>query len=373
MKTEFKNLRPLRTNALLLASLMLGSLGGCSTARAQDNPIKLPPRIRSISIHPKSITPEIVQRAVDFGVNFIICNIKPDPGTKEVPTEQNPLLPYKKAIENLRRIFPTCHKNNLKIAVGVVPWGRKQDIFWTSEEGGTYRDHLPKFWKAFATEFKDEPAIVAYDIMSEPNFPEGRYDVWQKDLLPRSIAEIRKVNPNIWLFVQPGPWGMPGGFAQLEPIDDPYVVYNFHPYAPHGYLHQGIREKKLKENPAYAPNQTYPGMLQMFNGTPRIHWDKEQLKKFMKPAYDFSRKHNVRMLAGEFGVVRWAPGREKWMADMIEIFEEWGFDWSTFSLGGWNGWNHTFGPNDRPSQESFGNTETEILKIWKAGWAKNWE
>jgi endoglucanase len=273
-----------------------------------------------------------------------------------------------KALEN---VLPVCRKNNLKVRIGIVPWGRNQDFAWEVEAGNVdFSTHLYQFWDAFARKYKDERTIVIYEIMLEPN---GKMmGAWQDKMLPECVRIIRKVNPWIWLGVMPGPWGMPTGFSSFKPIQDPYVVYCFHPYAPHSYLHQGVFKQDKETQDARAKGQEYPGMLKMFPGSPPSMWGREQLAGYVKPALDFSRKYNARMFADEFGVVRWAPGREKWTEDMISVLEGNGFDWCCFGLAGWNGWNPTFGPDDEgASDKPYGGKETPVLKVWKKYWALN--
>jgi hypothetical protein len=360
--------KTIRTICWLACPVILAGCGGAPC------PPELPPRLRGVTIEAESATVEQINRIADWGANFVFFNFSP-PRKGEVlpPTGDNPLRPYEKTLAALRQVLPTLRERGLKAAVGLSPWGRRLDYLWKDVDAGeATRGHMPKFWEAFAREFKDEPSIVAYEILGEPNYPDGQDALWYADMLPRNIKAIRSVNPSIWLIVEPGPYGLPGGFKKMPLVEDPYVIYSFHPYCPHGYLHQGIFEQKTKDgSTAYAKGQEYPGMLQMFDGNPRILWDKQQLKEFMQPAVEFAQKHHVRMLAGEFGVVRWAPGREKWMADMIDSLEELGFDWSCYSLNGWNGWNFTFGPDAKPSLEAYGGEETGVLKEVRRGWSLN--
>ena len=53
------------------------------------------------------------------------------------------------------------------------------------------------------------------------------------------------------------------------------------------------------------------------------------------------------MIIGEFGVLRWANGKNKWINDAIELFEKYNFDWCYFSFGGWNGWNPAMKENSK--------------------------
>ena len=58
-------------------------------------------------------------------------------------------------------------------------------------------------------------------------------------------------------------------------------------------------------------------------------------------------------------------------ADSISIFEKHGWDWCFHSVGGWNGWNPTFGPNDPISLATDGGKKTDRLKVLLKAWAAN--
>jgi len=163
---------------------------------------------------------------------------------------------------------------------------------------------------------------------------------------------------------------MPTGYKTLTPLQDPRgdesrIVYSFHMYAPHNYTHQGIGKRPR--------GLVYPGMLKMFPGSPVKHWDRETLAEYIKPALDFKRKHGVRMYIGEFSAVRWAPGRAEWVEDVISLFEADSLDWSFHSYTGWNGWNPTFPPDAKGSNEPDGGHQGERLRVLKKYWARNGE
>jgi hypothetical protein len=68
----------------------------------------------------------------------------------------------------------------------------------------------------------------------------------------------------------------------------------------------------------------------------------------MRTEINFSLAHpDKRILVGEFGVLRWAPGADKWLSDCIELFEAYGWDWCNHSPSGWNGFNVTYSSTDQ--------------------------
>lgn len=69
-----------------------------------------------------------------------------------------------------------------------------------------------------------------------------------------------------------------------------------------------------------------------------VYWDKEQLRVSMKEVIEFQKKHGVPIFVGEFSVINWAKGGDRYLADMIELFEEYGWDWAYHAFREWDAW-----------------------------------
>ena len=249
--------------------------------------------------------------------------------------------------------------------------GRNRLNLWkdgqTGENTAAFVENLATFWRYVASRYKDNPTVLGYDLLGEPH-TKSVVRIWRKTIAPRLVREIRGVDSKTWIIFQPGPWGMPNGYRTLQPLQDPRrgeprIAYGFHMYAPHNYTHQGIGKRPR--------GLVYPGMLKMFDGSPLKYWDRKALESYMKPALDFKKRHGVPMYVGEFSGVRWAPGRGKWVGDVISIFEKYDVDWAFHSYTGWNGWNPTFPPDAKGSNEPDGGYESEQLKVLKEYWALN--
>jgi hypothetical protein len=136
-----------------------------------------------------------------------------------------------------------------------------------------------------------------------------------------------------------------GGFSAMPVLNDSNVIYSFHFYSPHSYCHQGILGYA-----GYAA--TYPGSNSMWGTAPYALWDIETLRNEMLEAINFATAHpDQRILVGEFGVLRWAAGADKWLSDCIELFEEYGWDWCNHSPSGWNGFNVTYAPDSQSTSQ----------------------
>ena len=159
------------------------------------------------------------------------------------------------------------------------------------------------------------------------------------------VTAIRSVNSNIWLVVESEYQAAAGGFSTMPVLNDPHVIYSFHFYSPHSYCNQGIL--------GYAGySATYPGSNSMWGTAPYTFWDKETLRNEMMDAINFAKAYpDKRIMVGEFGVLRWAAGADKWLRDSIGLFEELGWDWCNHSPSGWNGYNATYSPTDQSTSQ----------------------
>jgi hypothetical protein len=193
---------------------------------------------------------------------------------------------------------------------------------------------------------------------------------WMTVLVPRLMRILRAIHPRIWFIVEPGPWSGLEGLKALEaPYPDPRVIYSAHMWSPQVFTHQGVGD----EWAAYRDKVSYPGPVPpggMGLGF-SVRWDRAKIAEFIKKHTAWIRKHQARLLVGEFGVARWAKGRELWLKDVISVLEEQKYDWTFMSIAGWNGWNPTFGPDAPESLLPYGGEETESLKVLLDGWALN--
>ena len=53
---------------------------------------------------------------------------------------------------------------------------------------------------------------------------------------------------------------------------------------------------------------------------------------------DFQLRHNARIYVGEFSAIAWAPGAADYIRDCIDVFEEYGWDWTYHAFREWDGW-----------------------------------
>ena len=336
-------------------------------------------------------TEELFKQLKDWNINVVRLWMQVDPKSPwdqkqtaypAVPAD-NPMAPYEKNIEGLRIVLALAEKYHIyvipvmdksvwrghddmiakaKVEDGNVDQAKLQEKYWQEFATG-----LGDFWVYIARNFGDHPWLLAYDILNEPHTPKEVKQ--QNELFAGLIKRIREVDKNTIVVVEPGPWGLPDqAFETLEPLADTKLVYSFHFYYPHTYTQQRIGAYKGKE---YV-NKAYPGMLKLFPDVKPTYWDKAALEKSMKNVIEFQKKHNVKIWVGEFSVVRWAPGSDKWLADTVDIFEKHGWSWTYHCYGGWwNGWNPTFAAEDPENAVDDGGKKTGLLQVLLDAWKRN--
>ena len=95
-------------------------------------------------------------------------------------------------------------------------------------------------------------------------------------------------------------------------------------YEPHWFTHQGISghsHGKIPENPI-----TYPEKY--VSPTATLTFDRTQLVQALQPVREFQIKYHVPIFVGEFSAVCDAPGAVHYLSDCIDLFEQYGWNWT---------------------------------------------
>jgi len=208
--------------------------------------------------------------------------------------------------------------------------------FWKNPAA---QQHFVDVWRKIATRYQGEDGVIwGFDLLNEPDdravTPEC--DDWQT-LATKAARAIREIDPTRTLIVEPNTWGSAEGFEGFHPIPLSNVVYSFHMYSPFTYTHQGV------DHP--VDPLPYPGQI---DGK---RWDRQALQNNLAPTIAFAQKYRVHLYVGEFSALRWAPGADKYLADLTAIFESHGWDWSYHAYREWHGWNLELG-EDRNDQKT---------------------
>jgi len=93
------------------------------------------------------------------------------------------------------------------------------------------QEHLIAIWRRLATRYRDEPAVLGYDLLNEPipHFPKlARLNSSLEPLYKKLSVEIRKVDPHHIHFLGGAQWD--GNFSVFGKPFDANVAYTFHKY-----------------------------------------------------------------------------------------------------------------------------------------------
>jgi endoglucanase len=262
-------------------------------------------------------------------------------------------------LDGLDKVLDAAGRYGLKVVVDMhsPPGGRDANMELAIFHELVYQDHYVALWEKIARRYKGQPAVWGYDLVNEPvqnvPSPPGVADYLGAQV--RAAKAIRAIDPDVPIFIEAAEWDSAAGYRELEPVDVPNVVYQVHMYVPGEFTHQGVHNK--------TTGIAYPGKIG--NTT----WDKEQLRKVLAPVREFQLAYNVHIYVGEFSAIRWAPGAAAYLRDCIDLFEEYGWDWTYHAYREWDGWSveHSSDPNDhQPSREP-----TDRKKLLLSWFARN--
>ena len=262
-------------------------------------------------------------------------------------------------LDDLDKALASCRQYGVKVVIDLhsPPGGRDKSSDMAMFYEKKYQDHFVKTWEKIARRFKGNPAVWGFDLVNEPVC--SKPTAAGMDSLAtqiRAAQAVRAIDPKTTLIIESENWDSPEAFAWLTPVNVPNVVYQVHMYVPHAYTHQGVNGP--------LASIAYPGIIGGQN------YDQEALRKVLAPVREFQRAYNVHIYVGEFSAIRWAPGAEKYLADCISIFEEYGWDWSYHAYREWPGWSveHENLPADRDVHKA-ASVDTDRKKVL-LGWFK---
>ena len=187
-----------------------------------------------------------------------------------------------------------------------------------------------EMWRYTADRYKDHPVVVGYDLLCEPNsndvglgiyepsefypqYASTSYD-WNQ-FYPRLVGAIRQVDPETPILVSAMDWGAVIWLPYLQPVDDPYIIYTAHQYAPHEYTHQEP-----------GSEIEYPGQIDLDWDGIADPFDRPWLETYLGIIAEYKARYGVPVAVNEYGLQRWAPGAAQFLSDELELFEQLGIN-----------------------------------------------
>ena len=270
-----------------------------------------------------------------------------DKGTDETAEYESWL---KERLDHLEEMLPWGRKYGIRICVdqhvhlgGLTHEKHSSDMIFAERK---YEDLLVATWEKIARRFKGNwDVLYGYDLFNEPITRENELTKrsWH-DVFCRVIEAVRAIDPESVIVVEPNCHASPRGFdvrnpyglkgVDLLPYDN--LIYSVHVYIPMGYSHQGLFQKKEDYKPVPYPaanaiadpnRKRYPGDMGEDTGKAEL-WDKQYVREAIQSVRDFQLRHGVRIFVGEFSAAAYAPGAEKYIGDLCDLFREYGWDWT---------------------------------------------
>jgi guanyl-specific ribonuclease Sa len=211
-----------------------------------------------------------------------------------------------------------------------------------------YNDAFVECWRRIARRFRGRRMVYGYDLINEPQQTDRAVcDYWNTQR--RAAEAVREIDPDVTIVMESNGWDSPGTYSYLSPLAMDNVIYQVHMYEPFVYTHQGV-------NRGFA-RAVYPDEAK--------GWNRDYLRRRLGPVLEFQRRHGARIYVGEFSAAAWAPGAERYLADLISIFNEYGWDWTYHAFREWPGWSVEHeGPDMRNMKKA---TDTPRMRVLKDG------
>lgn len=267
------------------------------------------------------LSPSAFAELRKWNVNLMRYQMRPSRELQEKLTTPEAFLAWiDSEIEKIDTIvLPQAKANGIKLVLDLHYGGQKVTRLLSNQltRSTSNLKVLEESWRRLATKYRGNDAIYGYDLLNEPKPNDPQDNPWP-EMAQRLIEVIREIDPDTPIIVE---WFLTPPFA----VKGENIIYSFHFYSPHGYTHHSIGGNRMN-------GWSYPGNID------GLWWDKEQLRDQLRMYLEFQRKHNARIFIGEFSVAAWAPGGAQWLRDTIELFDEYGWDWTYHAFREWPGW-----------------------------------
>ena len=257
---------------------------------------------------------------------------------------------------------------------GWPPESYTVNTVWTDKSA---REAWAMMWRFAAQRYHDNPIVIGYDLMCEPN-SNAFLDIWDAETFyakyagtgydwntwyPSLVSAIREVDTSMPILVGGNNYSSVEWLPYFKPVNDSHVVYAIHQYSPHEYTHQ--------EPPGLR--RTYPGKFDTDYDGKSETFDRAWLEDLLSFAGDFTAKYNAPVVINEYGVERWEPGAGDYVRDEMDIFEQYGWNYAAWQwqpvwpplAEGDNAFNFRSGPNPKKTSEMENVLFSTYIEAWK--------
>lgn len=334
------------------------------TARYSDE-IRATPPLRGMMSPARNLTKDDFATLRSWNVNLVRAQITrnwhkvgTDRDLEEFDRWINRKLDH---FETMFRIGYGQYGIRFVIDLHTYPGGRYANREMAMFHETRYAEYFVELWKKIALRFRNNPAVWGYGLINEPN--QKRFAKHDFQTLQKQAAEaIRKIDPVRSIIFAANLSNSPDTFHLLQPVDLLNIIYEVHMYQPFQFTHQRVYSKDGKLRPGEKP-VAYPGLI---NGE---EFDQPKLRQILQPVRDFQLRYGARIYVGEFSAITWAPGAAQYLRDLIEIFEDYHWDWSYHAFREASVWDvEKAGPDRRNIRPA---PDTDRKQVLLEGFRKN--
>ncbi len=213
-----------------------------------------------------------------------------------------------------------------------------------------FTDRFCRFWTSLARQLSHfDPEWLVLEPMNEPVFA-GQEEKWAV-IQQRIIAAVRLGAPRHTILATGPRWSALDALLELEPLEDPNLIYNFHFYEPHLFTHQGatwstdwlpaLRNIPYPSSPsimrAVIEKQQEERVVRHLREYGEQQWNSHKIMQRMRAAATYAERHGVTVLCNEWGCYRRfcsAEARCAWLTDVRSALETFDIGWCMWEWDG---------------------------------------
>ena len=221
-------------------------------------------------------------------------------------------------METLKKAVDFCEKYNIYCILDMHAAPGCQNEDWHADSEGKaelwtsarYQEKFFGLWELLADTFKDREIVAGYDILNEPVIKSQDSGKVLRNFYIKAVKRIRDIDNYHIIFLEGNTWSQ-----VLEHIGEPFaenLSYSAHFYHP------------LEFTFNFQTGLRYPGDI--FGE----QWGRDMIKGRLESYYDYSKKWNIPIFMGEFGVNSRGGyyGDYEWVKDAISCFRDFKFHWT---------------------------------------------
>ncbi|MDP2911502.1 MAG: cellulase family glycosylhydrolase [Candidatus Omnitrophota bacterium] len=228
------------------------------------------------------------------------------------------LIENEDGLNILKKAVKLCEKYNIYCILDMHAAPGCQNEDWHADSEGKaelwtnsrYQEKFFGLWELLADTFKDKEIVAGYDILNEPVIKSQDAGKILRNFYIKAVKRIRGIDKGHMIFLEGNTWSQ-----VLEHIGEPFaenLSYSAHFYHPLEFVFN------------FQTGLGYPGDI--FGE----QWGRDTIKRRLELYYDYSKKWNIPIFMGEFGVNARGGyyGEYEWVRDTISCFRDFKFHWT---------------------------------------------